>query len=106
MSNDKKVKTIELWDGYEVEFNEQLADDFDFMQDLSTAIKDNDIAELTRLYFVLVGGEKVYNDMREHIIKEKGHFAFSAVQEVMKRIDDALPKAGNRAERRSWQTSK
>lgn len=102
----KEKKTIELWDGYKVEVNDELADDYDFIQDLSTAVKENDLATLTSLYFALVGGDKVYNDMREHIIKETGRFSFSAVQEVIKKIDDALPKAGNRAQKRSWQTSK
>lgn len=104
MSNNKK--TIELWDGYEVEFNEQLSNDFDFVQDLSTAIKENDLAELTALYFALVGGEKVYNDTREHFIEKDGFFPFEAVQGIMKKIDECLPKTGNRAQRRSWQTTK
>ena len=99
-------KKIELYDGYEVEFNETLADDFDFVQDLSTAVKNNDLAELVSLYFALVGGEKVYNDVRNHLIKTEGHFSFEAVQGIMKKIDNALPKVGNRAQRRSWQTSK
>ena len=99
-------KKIELWEGYEVEFNEELADDFDFIQDLGTAIKNNDLAELTSMYFALVGGDSVYNDMREHIIEEEGHFSFNAVRKVIEKIDNALPKAGNRAQRRSWQTSK
>ena len=101
-----KNTKIKLWEGYEVEFDEQLADDFDYMQDLGTALKNNDLAELTRLYFALVGGEKTYNDMRDHIIEEEGRFSFKSVQKVMKRIDDALPKVGNRAQRRSWQTSR
>ena len=54
-------KKIELYEGYEVEFDEALADDFDFIQDLSTAIKTNDLAELVSLYFALVGGDKTYN---------------------------------------------
>lgn len=32
-------KKIELWEGYEVEVNEQLLDDFNFAQDLATAQK-------------------------------------------------------------------
>lgn len=100
------AKKIELFDGYEVEFNDVLADDFDFIQDLSTAIKTNDLAELVTLYFALVGGDKTYNEVRDHIIKTERHFSFDAVREVMKRIDNALPKAGNRAQRRSWETSK
>lgn len=99
-------KKIELWDGYEVEFNEHIANDFDFAQDLSTAVKNNDLAEIVTLYFALIGGEKTYNDFREHIIEEKGYFDIQAVQELMAKVDSNLPKVGNRAQRRSWQTSK
>jgi hypothetical protein len=99
-------KKIELWDGYEVEFNENIANDFDFAQDLSTAVKNNDLAEIVTLYFALIGGEKTYNDFREHIIEEKGYFDIQAVQELMGKVDANLPKVGNRAQRRSWQTSK
>ena len=99
-------KTIELWEGYEVEFNEQLSNDFDFMQDLSTAIKENDLAELVGLYFALIGGEKIYNDTREHFIEKDGYFPVEAVHDIMQKIDECLPKAGNRAQRRSWQTTK
>lgn len=99
-------KKIELWDGYEVEFNENIANDFDFAQDLSTAVKNNDLAEVVTLYFALIGGQKVYDDFREHVIKKKGFFDINEVQEVLAKVDTSLPKAGNRAQRRSWQTSK
>ena len=99
-------KKIELWDGYEVEFNEQIANDFDFAQDLSTAVKNNDLAEIVSLYFALIGGEKVYNDFREHVIAEKGMFDTRSVQELLAKVDENFPKAGNRAQRRSWQTSR
>lgn len=99
-------KKIELWDGYEVEFNDKIANDFDFVQDLSSAVKNNDLAEIVTLYFALIGGEETYNDFREYVIKEKGFFDIATVQELIKKIDDNLPKVGNRAQRRSWQTSK
>lgn len=99
-------KKIELWAGYEVEFNENIANDFDFAQDLSKAVKNNDLAEITALYFALIGGEKVYNDFRDHVIEEKGFFDINAVKDLFAKVDESLPKAGNRAQRRSWQTSK
>lgn len=99
-------KTLELWEGYEVEFNEKIANDFDFIQDLSTAVKENDLAGITTLYFALIGGEKVFNDFREHVIKERGYFDIKSVQELMAKVDAYLPKVGNRAQKRSWQTSK
>lgn len=97
---------IELWEGYKVEFNENIANDFDFAQDLSTAVKNNDLAEITSLYFALIGGEKVFNDFREHVISEKGFFDVNEVRALFEKVDANLPKAGNRAQRRSWQTSK
>lgn len=99
-------KKIELWEGYEVEVNEQLLDDFDFVQDLSTAVKNNDVAEITSLYFAVIGGESVFNKFREHVIEEKGFFDIKAVHDIFAKIDSKFPKAGNRAQRRSWQTSK
>ncbi len=100
------AKKIELWDGYEVEFNENLSNDFDFIRDLSDAVRGNDLASIATLYFALIGGEKVFSDFREHVIAEKGFFDIAAVREAMAKVDALLPKAGNRAQTRSWQTSK
>ncbi len=100
------AKTIELWEGYEVEFNEELADDFDFALDLAKAEKESDMAELISMYFALVGGEKVFEDTKEHIIKETGHFSSKALSEIILKISSLFPKVGNRAQKRSWQTSK
>lgn len=102
---DKKKK-IELWSGYEVEFNDDIANDFDFVQDLSSAVKNNDLAEVVTLYFALIGGQKVYDDFRDRVISEKGFFDINEVQAVLSKVDAALPKAGNRAQKRSWQTLK
>lgn len=104
MSKEKKM--IELWEGYEVEFNENIANDFDFVQDLSTAVKNNDLAEIATLYFALIGGQKVYDDFREYVIAKRGFFDINEVQAVLSKVDEKLPKAGNRAQRRSWQTLK
>lgn len=102
-TNNKK---IELWAGYEVEFDNNIANDYDFIQDLSSAVRNNDLAEITTLYFALIGGQKVFDDFRQHVIDEKGFFDIKEVQALMAKIDAQLPKAGNRAQRRSWQTSK
>ncbi len=99
-------KKIELWEGYEVEVNEELPKDFDFIRDLSTAAKNNDLAEITSLYFALIGGEEVFDAFRQHVIEEKGFFDIDEVQKVFTKIDNNLPKVGNRTQRRSWQTSK
>ena len=100
------AKKIQLWEGYEVEFNEDLADDFDFVTDLATAEKNSDIAELISMYFALVGGEKVYQDVRKHIIEETGRFSSKALAEILTKISEAFPKVGNRALKRTWQNLK
>lgn len=105
-------KKIELWDGYVVEVNDSLLKDVDFIADYDKAAANNSFSDLAMLVVALVSGEngenvdKVYNDIREHIIKEKGRFDVDAFQEILAKINDALPKAGNRAQRRSWQTTK
>lgn len=100
------AKKIELWEGYEVEFNEDLADDFDFVTDLATAERNSDLAELISMYFALVGGEEVFQKVREHIIAETGRFSSKALAEILVKISDAFPKVGNRALKRTWQNLK
>lgn len=102
----KEKKTIELWDGYEVEVNEQLLDDFDFQYDLAEAQRTSNLPDFVSMIFAIVGGEKVYEDTRKHIVDEKGYFSQQELLEIIGKIGDAFPKAGNRAQRRSWQTSK
>lgn len=93
----EKTTKIELWDGYNVEVNEQILNDFDYVTDLNKAQKDNDLVEMVSLYFAIIGGEKVFNDTREHIIKEKGYFANDALLEIIDKINEQFPKAGKRA---------
>lgn len=100
------AKQVELWKGYEVEVNEQLLDDFDFQQDLAKAQKENDLPTFISMIFAVVGGDKVYNDVKEHITEEKGYFSTDSMLEIIGKIGDAFPKAGNRAQKRSWQTLK
>lgn len=99
-------KKIELWEGYEAEVNEQILNDFDYVTDLNTAEKNNDLAEMISLYFAAIGGEKVFEATRKHIIKEKGYFATDALLEIINKINDQFPKAGKRASRHYGQTSK
>lgn len=99
-------KKIELWEGYEVEVNEQILNDFDYVTDLNTAEKNNDLAEMISLYFAAIGGEKVFEATRKHIIKEKGYFATDALLEIINKINDQFPKAGKRASKHYGQTSK
>lgn len=99
------AKKIKLWEGEEVEVNEQLMDDFDFISDLSRARQNNDIAEIIAMSFALIGGEKTYEMFRNHVIEEEGYFSQKKLIEVLNQISDAFPKAGNRAQRRSWDRS-
>lgn len=99
-------KKITLWEGYEVEVNEQLLDDFDFVQDLAEAQKNDDLPALVSMYFAILGGEEVYNAARKHIEAEKGYFSQSSLLEIIEKVNAVFPKAGSRAERRSWKTSR
>lgn len=100
------AKKIELWEGYEVDVNEQLLNDFDYVTDLNKAEKENDLAEMITLYFAAIGGDKVYKATREHIIKEKGYFATDVLLEIIKKINDQFPKAGKRASKPYGKTSR
>ena len=60
-------KTIELWDRYTVTVNTKLLDDFDFISDLSEAHRTSNISELVTMYMALLGGDKVYDDIRADI---------------------------------------
>ena len=97
---------IELWEGYEVEVNEQILNDFDYISDLNKAEKENDLAGMITLYFAAIGGEKIYNDTRKHIIKENGYFATDKLLEIINKINDQFPKVGKRAQKQYGKTSK
>ena len=99
-------KKLELWAGYEVETNEQLQDDFDFAMDLAEAQRTGNLPEFTSMIFALVGGEKTFDAVRKHVTEEKGYFSQEALLEIVEKIGTLLPKAGNRAQKRSWQTTK
>lgn len=101
-----KNTKIELWEGYEVEVNEQVLNDFDYISDLNKAEKDNDLSEMIALYFAAIGGEKVFNDTRKHIIEEQGYFATDSLLEIIDKINDQFPKAGKRAQKHYGKTSK
>lgn len=98
----KKEKTIELWDGYIVTVKEELTDNYDFMVEAQEAINNNDFPTMTSMYMAIIGGEKVYKDVRKHIEDEHGYFSMEAFREILQKVEDTFPKAGNRAQRRSW----
>lgn len=97
---ETKNKTIELWDGYEVEVNEQLFKDADFLFDLDEARQEGNFRDIVAMMFAVVGGEDVYEATREHIIKQCGHFSIDELTKITDKIGSCFPKAGNRASRR------
>lgn len=95
-------KKIELWEGYEVAVNEQLLDDFNFSQDLSEAQRTGDLPQFISMIFAIVGGEATYRAVEKHITEEKGYFSQTSLLEIVEKIGTVFPKAGNRAQKRSW----
>lgn len=101
----QKETTLELWDGLTVKVDQQLMDDFDFTSELAEALNTNDVKTMATMYMALVGGEETYQQIREHIEAEKGYFSQDEFIKIIQKIDGALPKSGNRAQRRSWKTT-
>ena len=100
---DKKeeVKTVELWEGKTVPVvRPELLTDFDFIADLRTAFKDEDIKTIADMYFALIGGESVFEEVRDHIIEEKGNFDINEFGKVLNNIQAAFPKAQPPAQKR------
>lgn len=77
---------------------------FDFISDLSEAQRTSNISELVTMYIAVIGGNKVYDDIGAHIEAEHGYFSQKAPLEITAKVDDCFPKAGNRAQRRSWKS--
>lgn len=96
-------KTLELWDGFTVTVNEQLMDDMDFVKDLNDAGRDNNFSEMITMYMALIGGEEIYQKIREKIEADQGYFSQKEFLKIVEKISDVLPKGGNRAQRRSWE---
>lgn len=105
-NNNENKKRIELWPGRWVEVDERLANDFDFISDVSKAVREEDLSTMVMCYFALIGGQEVLDEFRQYVINEEGVFSMDRVNEVIRKVNDCLPKVGNRAQRRSWQTSR
>lgn len=105
-NNHENKKRIELWEGYWVDVNTQLLDDIDFMEELSEAQRTDNLSEFITLIFAIVGGELVYNEVRQHIINEVGYPSIEKMLSIVEKIGEVFPKAGNRAQRHGWRTSK
>lgn len=103
-------KKIELWEGYEVTLSLKLLQDADYLEDLRDAQAKNDVITIATMMVALVAGERgektaeVYDEIRTHIVEEKGFFDIEALGKIVEKISDALPKGGNRLQRRNWRT--
>ena len=112
MAQTKENPKIELWEGYEVEFSDALLKDADFVADYNKAASSNNFSDLVMLMLALVAGEggkdtdKIYGDIREHVIADKGYFDIEELAKIVTKITDKLPKAGNRAQKHAWRTSR
>ena len=114
MANEPKneLKTIELWEGYEVRVNDALLKDPDYVSDFAEVQKEGNIREGAIMMFALLETtdgktpEGIYNDVRDHLIEQDGIFSIDKLAEILVKIGDTLPKAGNRAQRRLWMREK
>lgn len=102
MPEKKEVKTVELWDGKAVAIaNEQLLKDYDYIVDLNKASNNNDIETLISMTFALLeDGESVFDEVRQHIIADKGYFDAEELMGIVKKIQAAFPKAASPAQKR------
>lgn len=101
---DKKeeVKTVELWEGKIVAIaNERLLKDYDFITDLAEAEKNKDVKTLVSMNFALLeDGDKVFEDVRQHIIKKCGIFDVEELLKIIEKITEAFPKGASPAQKR------
>lgn len=83
---------VVLWEGEKTEVvKRELLKDFDYIKDVQTAARNNDL-ELISLLFVLIGGEETFNKVREHIVAEKGIFDVDELGKITKQLLDLFPK--------------
>lgn len=94
-------KSIELWKGQEAVLKRpELLKDYDFINELNKAQRTNDFDTIVSMLFVLVGGEEVFNKVREHIIDEKGFFDIDDLKAILEKIWGLFPKAQSPAQPR------
>lgn len=93
-------KTITLWPGEEVEVSRiDLLKDYDFVREVQKQLKENDLGVIDTL-FALIGGEEVFNKLREHVIAEKGVFDIDEVSKVVQQLLGLFPKASSSSSKR------
>lgn len=98
----KEQKTVELWPGKVVAVaHPELVKDFDYICEFNKAQKEQDIATIYQMLFALLdNGEQVFQEVREHIIAEKGVFDYEELAKITKKLNDVFPKASSPAQPR------
>lgn len=98
----EEIKTVELWDGKVVAIaNAQLVKDYDYIVELNEASQKQDIRTLVSMTFALLeDGDAVFDEVRTHIIAEKGVFDVNELMGIVKKIQAAFPKDASPAQKR------
>lgn len=105
MAEKQSPTKVDLWEGYTIELAKlNLLKDVDFLNDFQDAIKTENLRFLTSATLALCthdgkdDPQAIYDDIREHITKEKGFFDIESLVVILGKIHNALPKAGTRAQ--------
>ena len=94
-------KEIELWEGKTVRLEKpELLKDYDFIVELDEAYRKNDLKTITSMLFVLIGGDKVFDEVRDYVIAEKGCFDYEELGKITKKLQDLFPKATSASQKR------
>lgn len=97
----EEIKTVELWEGKIVPVQRAyLINDFDFVTDLQKAGREKDFKTLVDMYFALIGDDKLIDEVREHIVEEKGFFDVEELGKILEKIQAVFPKAQSPAQKR------
>lgn len=96
-----ETKKITLWEGYEVNVERpELLKDFDFITELDEAYRKQDLKTITTMLFVLVGGEKTLNEVRNHVVEEKGYFDYEELGKITQKLQELFPKDSSASQKR------
>lgn len=96
-----ETKKITLWEGYEVSVERpELLKDFDFITELDEAYRKQDLKTITTMLFVLVGGEKTLNEVRNHVVEEKGYFDYEELGKITQKLQELFPKDSSASQKR------
>lgn len=96
-----ETKEIELWPGTFAKLEKpELLKDFDYVTQLDEAYRKQDLKTITTMLFVLIGGDKIFDEVRQHIIEEKGYFDVEELGKITKKLQELFPKASSASQKR------